>query len=133
MVNPLVEAWEERLNKILQETDLALETRFGARFPLHPASPKHGETTNPQQDGLFRLHASFTPGFGSEQGKGYAIDLGISTLENIPPTFREEVEAFAIEEIGKKLETSFPGKQLKVVRDGNIWKIIGDLTLNDEA
>ena len=129
MVNPRVEAWEEKLNKILRQTDRELEKNFGSRYPIHPARPANGTTSNPQQDGLFRIYASFTPGFGSDLGKGYALDIDIPSLEKIDPEFRQEVETFAVERIRQELEKVFPGRGMELNKDGNVWKITGDLSL----
>ncbi len=129
MRNPLVEAWEEKLNAMLRSADRALEDRFGEEYILHPARLPDGATANPQQDGLFRVTATFTPGFGSTLGKGYVLNIDIVSLKEIPAEFREKIEAFAVEWIERQLPDSFPGKDLHVQRDGTIWKITGDLSL----
>ena len=129
MINPRVEAWEEKLDQILRRTDRELEKEFGSRYPIHPARPADGVTANPQQDGLFRIYASFTPGFGSDLGKGYALDIDVASLEKIDPKFRQEVENFAVERIRHGLQEAFPGKGMEVKKDGRVWKITGDLSL----
>lgn len=129
MINPLVEAWEEKLNQILRQTDQELEETFGSQYPIHPARPADGATENPQQDGLFRVHAAFTPGFGSDLGRGYVLDIDIASLDKIDPAFREKVENFAVARIRLGLEEVFPNKGMELKKDGNSWKITGDLSL----
>lgn len=114
---------------MLRRVDRELERRFGDVLPLHPARPAHGTTDNPQLDGLFRVTASFTPGFGSEQGKGYVLHLDTVSLQNLPPQLAETIQKAAVSLIQDGLETVHPGKGLRVKRDGNVWKIIGDLSL----
>ncbi|MBO7222834.1 MAG: hypothetical protein J6V70_01715, partial [Kiritimatiellae bacterium] len=66
-----LEEWEERLYTLLREIDGALEDKYGKLYPLHPARPQRGETANPQYDGLFRITASYSAGYGSKLGPGY--------------------------------------------------------------
>lgn len=130
MVNPRVDAWEERLNRALRAADRELERRFGGALPIHPARPPAGAAVNPQQDGLFRVTAAFTAGFGSSLGRGYALDIGIASLADVPPELRARIEAEAIPLIAAGLRRAFPGKDLRIERDGAVWKIIGDLSLS---
>lgn len=130
MKNVLVEKWEDRLNQILRKVDLTLEERHGSRFDPHPARPLHGVTANPQNDGLFRVTASFTPGFGSELGRGYVLQLDVMTLEKTDPAQIEAIQQEAVDLIQKNLEDALPDRGLKVMRDGNVWKIVGDLSLS---
>lgn len=129
MVHQRVEKWESKLNDMLRQVDLELEAQFGSRLPLHPARPANGLTSNPQQDGLFRVTASFTAGFGSTLGKGYVVHIEAVTLEAVPAALRKEIEHLAAERIGLGLKTAFPGADLAVRRDGAVWKIVGDLHL----
>jgi hypothetical protein len=129
MRDTLVESWEDRLNGLLRRVDSSLEARFGKALPIHPARPAAGITDNPQQDGLFRVTSTFTPGFGSRYGRGYVLTIDIVSLACPTPEFRDEVEQAAVTEITAGLPLVFPGKSLRVVRDGPVWKIIGDLSL----
>lgn len=128
MRHPSVEAWEENLNRLLRQVDNRLEEEFGALFPLHPARPRRGQTANPQQDGLFRVTAGFTTGFGSRHGKGYEIRVDTMTLQTVPADLRGRIETRAVGLIRDGLEEAFPNKKLDVVRDGASLKLIGDLT-----
>jgi len=129
MLHQRVEEWESALNALLRRVDGALEKSYGAVLARHPARLPHGSTPNPQQDGLFRVTASFTPGFGSEHGKGYVIQLDFVTLESIPVQQRESLQQLAIRLIKEGLHEFLPGRNLAVKRDANVWKIVGDLSL----
>ena len=129
MRNPKVEEWEERLEKLLREADEALEEEFGKKMPIHPARPSAGATANPQHDGLFRVTSTFTPGFGSELGRGYVLKIDIVTLQPVDEELRREVEEAAVKYIGEHLEECFPGRGMKISRDGEVWKLLGDLSL----
>jgi hypothetical protein len=130
MRNPLVEAWEDKLNLLLRQVIPKLEEEFGAVVPRHPARPAHGETPNPQNDGLFRITATFTLGFGSQWGKGYVLDIEPVTLDAFPPDICAIVEFQACRMIQEGLESTLPGRGLELKRDGTVWKITGDLSLD---
>lgn len=132
MRNPLVEKWEDKLNALLRRVDHTLEKRYGSLSAPHPARPPHGSTANPQQDGLFRVTASFTPGFGSTFGKGYVVQLDTVTLGVLPKKQRAAIEKDAIQLIREGLEEVLPSRGLTVKRDGPLWKIVGDLSLSPE-
>lgn len=129
MRNPLVEKWEESLNNLLKETDLLLEQRFGDALPRHPARLPAGKTGNPQQDGLFRVTATFTAGFGSRSGRGYLVEIDVVSLAPIPEELKRQVDTTAVDHIREGLGKAFPGKSLEILRDGAVWKIVGDLSL----
>ena len=129
MQNTKLEIWEDRLNGLLRRVDQALEERFGKEYGLHPARGAHGSADNPQHDGLFRVTAAFTPGFGSRLGRGYVLQIDMVTLEKVPADKAEVIENEAVRMIGEGLEAALPGRGLKVARDGNLWKITGDLSL----
>ena len=131
MKHQQVEQWESNLNELLKRVDQALEERFGNIAKSHPARPEHGTTANPQQDGLFRVTASFTAGFGSELGRGYVLQFDMVTLHDLPQTKKEEIETFAVSMIKEGLEQVLPGRGLQVKKDGKLWKIVGDLSLGE--
>ncbi|MBM4163004.1 MAG: hypothetical protein FJ222_00940 [Lentisphaerae bacterium] len=130
MRHPLVEEWERRLDAILQEVDQELEARFGELYNLHPVRPANGATGNRQYDGLFRITANFTAGFGSEVGPGYVLTIGFSTLEPVSAADRATIEQEAITRLRARLPEAFPGRKLSLIRDGAVWKIAGDLSLD---
>ena len=124
-----LEAFEERLHGVLSEIDGALEERWGARWPLHPARPPRGSAANPQYDGLFRVTAAFSAGFGSRLGPGYLFRVEMSTLAHVPAPEREAIEAEAAALLREGLARAFPGRDLRVDRDVAGYKIHGDLSL----
>ncbi len=126
-----LEAFEETLHGVLSEIDGALEERWGARWPLHPARPPRGTAANPQYDGLFRVTASFTAGYGSKWGPGYLFRVEFSTLSPVPAADRAAIEAEAVALLREGLARAFPGRDLRVDRDGAGYKIHGDLSLAD--
>jgi hypothetical protein len=126
----LVESWEIKLKRLFDEIDDELEERFGSLYDLHPSRAKRGATSNKEQDGLFDIGASFSAGFGSESGRGYVLDVDMITLEHVPKEVQAHIEALVVEKIREKLPRFFPGKDLRVSRDGNVFKIIGDLSFS---
>ena len=124
-----LEAFEDRLHGVLSEIDGALEERFGSRWPLHPARPPRGAAANPQYDGLFRVTASFTAGYGSKFGPGYVFRVEASTLASVPESEREAIEEAAVALLREGLARAFPGRDLRVDRDVAGYKIHGDLSL----
>lgn len=125
-----LEAWEDALQRVLSFADRALEARYGGRWPLHPARPAEGVAANPQYDGLFRVTASFSAGYGSALGAGYVLRTDIVTLSPVSPEDRAAVEDEAVALVREGLKREFPGRALSVDRDGPVWKIHGDLSLD---
>ena len=124
-----LEAFEETLHGVLSEIDGTLEERWGSRWPLHPARPPRGAAANPQYDGLFRVTASFTAGYGSKFGPGYVFRVEASTLASVPESEREAIEEAAVALLREGLARAFPGRDLRVDRDVAGYKIHGDLSL----
>jgi hypothetical protein len=73
-------------------------------------------------DGLFEVAPDFTPGFGSERGRGYVVSLRVATQEQVPPERIRDFMEEAAAEIQKRLPRFFPGRRLEVVRDGRVLK-----------
>lgn len=122
-------AWERKLKELFDRIDGYLEDRYGKQYPLHPARSRRGETASPSADGLFRVGASFSAGYGSKLGPGYVVDVHMVTLSNVPKGVREEIQDEVARKLQKWLPETFPGKTLKVQRDGPVYKIHGDLSL----
>jgi hypothetical protein len=129
MWHPKTSAFEKKMNEILLEVDAELEERYGDRYPLHPARAEHGETASGQQSGLFTVNTYFTPGYGSELGRGYVIDVEMVTLADVPDDVEEQIEAEAAQRVEEKLRERFPERELTVERDRRVFKIRGDFSL----
>jgi hypothetical protein len=128
-IHPKLVLFNEQLEKLFHEVDELLEDHWGASFSLHPNRPARGETENPEMDGLFNIAPDFTPGIGSEKGRGYLVSLKVSTLDRITPEQFEYLMEEAALFIKKKLPVYFPDRNLDVIRDGKRFKIIGDFSL----
>ena len=129
MWHPKTVEFDERLKKLFDEVDDYIEDRYGERYVLHPVRPVRGETSNPEADGLFNVGANFTPGYGSELGRGYLIDVSMSTLEKVDEGVRREIYEAATEKVKELLPLHFPERELTVKRDKNHFKIQGDFSL----
>jgi|YNPMSStandDraft_1061717.scaffolds.fasta_scaffold25868_2 hypothetical protein len=123
------ERWEARLRELFIELDRVLEQDFAGRLPLPPNRPAPGQTADPESDGLFNIGAAFSPGYGSRHGPGYVVDIQIRSIAPIPTELRERIEHRVVEWLRRRLPEQFPNAQLEVVRDGPVWKIVGDLSL----
>lgn len=129
--HPKLLAWEKTLKRVLDMIDGELESRFGEYYPLHPVRAEHGHTANPAHDGLFGLGASFSAGYGSKHGPGYVVRLRLSTLSHVPKDIITQMEARVIERLEEELPKAFPNRELRVSRDGAVFKIHGDLGLGN--
>jgi hypothetical protein len=129
--HPKTQEWDDKLFDVFEKVDTYLEDNYGDRFNRHPNRPARGKAAYGSLDGLFNIGASFSPGYGSEYGRGYVIDVVISTLDRIPAEEREEIIEDAIKKTREELEIAFPQRDLRVNRDGNVFKIHGDTTLGD--
>ncbi len=120
--------WEAQLKALFDEVDDHLEDTYGPLYSLHPSRPRRGRTANKEQDGLFNVGASFSPGFGSRYGRGYVVDIDVVTLEAVPDEIREMIERDVQLLVERKLPKYFPGRKMYVARDGSLLKIFGDLS-----
>ncbi len=124
-----LQQWDNKLKSICDEVDAWLESEYGDLYRLRPNRPERGETFNPEMDGLFNIQAVFTPGYGSEKGRGYIIEIEYSTLETVSPEVKKNIDDIVISMIRKRLGTEFPGRELEIGIDKNMIKIWGDLSL----
>lgn len=129
MNHPSLAKWENRLRQALDELDDLLEDRYGLRHRLHPARAARGRTSSKSQDGLFSVNANFSLGIGSQHGDGYVLDIDMVTLERIPSELKQEIEDVVLAKLREELPEHFPGRDLRVDRDGHVIKIHGDLSL----
>ena len=77
----------------------------------------------------FNVGASFSAGFGSEYGPGYVVEVRMVTLTRVPYYLRARIEEEVVDLLKEELPKHFPGRDLKVARDGQVYKIFGDLSL----
>lgn len=133
MRHPRLIEWEDRLKKLFDEVDDFIEDKYGNFFSLHPNRPAKGATSNREHDGLFNIGASFTPGFGSEIGRGYVVDVDMITLDNVPENTEEEILNDVVYQVRKRLPSFFPERRLEISKDGNVFKIHGDFSLGESS
>jgi hypothetical protein len=124
-----LQTFQDTLRKLLDEVDHYLEDTYGGTYPLHPNRMERGAASSVSYDGLFSAWPQFTAGYGSSSGRGYAIDISISTLQAVPPEKRAEIRKAAADKIEELLPAYFPERELHVVEEGPVFKIIGDFTL----
>ena len=129
MRNPDVESFETQLKNLFDVIDGEMEDRWGSRYYLHPDRPERGATTNKELDGLFNIGAAFTAGYGSEHGRGYAVEIRMVTLNTIEKSVLEEIREYCSRRIIELLPKYFPDRELELVRDESTFKIVGDLSL----
>jgi len=129
--HPKLTAFLDLLKDLFDEVDNHIEDVYGDKYPLHPMRPARGETSNPEADGLFNIGANFTPGFMSELGRGYIIDVSIVTLEKVDEKIRNEIYDAVKDKVKELLPVYFPDRELDVVRDGTLYKILGDFSLGN--
>jgi len=129
MRHPKVMEWERRLKAVFDQIDRELESRYGNKFLLHPARAALGSTADPSADGLFDLGAAFTAGFGSKLGRGYVVQIRLATLQDLPANLVQAIEREVLDRLKEALPRAFPGRTLRVERDGHAYKIVGDLSL----
>ena len=78
-MHPKQEELEERMALLCQELDNHLEDIYGDRYKIHPNRLKRGQGSNPSFDGLFSTSMAFTLGYGSKFGRGYIVNVEVST------------------------------------------------------
>ncbi|WP_024655687.1 hypothetical protein [Borrelia hispanica] len=120
------EEFENVLFNICLCVDSMLEDEFGDAYELHPSRLSRGKAANGFLDGLFRVTTSFTLGYGSKFGRGYLIIIEMITLDVVDVEFNKRIVEKGIEVFGSKLKEKFPEKDLRIVYDINVYKIIGD-------
>jgi len=127
--HPKTNAFKNKLLLATHEVDQYLEDKYKGCFPLHPNRPERGTTSNPQMDGLFNVGLSFSPGYGSKFGRGYVLDLTISTLAKVPHELREKIQGEAVDVLKNALKKHLPERDLQIDWDHKVYKIHGDLSL----
>lgn len=131
MRHPSLIEWEKRLRKVLRGVDNHVEDKYGQLYRLHPSRAKRGATSSNRHDGLFKVDAKFTAGYGSRLGRGYVIDVHLVTLEDVPNDVLTGIEDEIAVRLREALPKAFPNANLQVDRDGGKYKIHGDLRLGE--
>ena len=121
--------FDYRMKKLFDEVDHYIEDLYCGKYHLHPMRPARGRTANPEADGLFNIGARFTPGFRSKLGRGYLIDVKISTLDKVSEDIRHEIHEAVAKKVEELLPVYFPERKLVVNRDITHFKIQGDFCL----
>ncbi len=127
--HPKQEVIEKNMRALCNALDEYLEDTYGDSYPLHPNRMKRGKAGSVAYDGLFSTGTKFTLGYGSQSGRGYLVDIEIVTLEKIVHEIREEIEKSAASFLRKNLSEYFPHRELEIVKEGNVFKIVGDFSL----
>ena len=122
---------EDKFRQLCDELDTYLEDLFGDRYPLHPNRLPRGKASSVAYDGLFSTGTQFTLGYGSESGRGYIIDIDIVTLSRVKPEDRAAIEEAAMNFLRANLQRHFPDRKLEVVKDGSVYKLVGDFSLGN--
>ncbi len=129
MNHPKTNEWDTRMSELFDRVDRSLEDRYQGRWKLRRNRPVRGTTANPEMDGLFNVGVFFTPGFGSRLGRGYLVEIVIATEEHVPPDERKAIEDQVRTMVAAFLPDAFPGRDLRIERDGTMLKIHGDMGL----
>lgn len=127
--HPKSKAWDDNMAAMFDRIDDYLEDKYGSLYPLHPNRMKRGATSNRTMDGLFNVGASYSAGFGTELGKGYVIEIHMSTLAGVDPEVKKKIDEEVEILVERYLPEYFPGRDLDCEKDGNVLKIFGDLSL----
>jgi hypothetical protein len=127
--HPKQEKLENSFRLLCDDLDTFLEDRFGSSFKRHPNRLERGKAASVAYDGLFSTGTQFTLGYGSKYGRGYVVSIEVRTLERIPDEKMKEILNVAIEHLISCLPSRFPDRKLSVVKDGEVYKIIGDFSL----
>jgi hypothetical protein len=122
-----LEQWELTLKAALDSIDALLENKYGPFLVRKASRPAAGKASNPKYDGVFGLDSKFTLGYASGSGPGYIIELLTGSAMPLPPALKAEI----LEDIEKMLpdvlSTSFPGREFKIERIGERFRLTGDL------
>lgn len=127
--HPKSKALDDAMFDMFNIIDDYLEEKYGELYPLHPNRTKRGGTSNKSMDGLFNVGASFTSGYGSTYGKGYVVEIYLSTLAGVDQAVRDRIEEDVLRMVLNLLPQFFPGRKIDCRKDGALLKIFGDFSL----
>lgn len=124
---------ESTMRLMCDELDHRLEDAFGDKYPRHPNRPARGKAASVAYDGLFSTGTQFTLGYGSDHGRGYIVSVEIRTLSPVKEEDRKAVEEAKVEIINELIPKYFPNRKIKMKRDRNVYKLIGDFSLGSSS
>ncbi len=128
-MHPKQRELEKKFKQLFDEIDDLMEIRHDGKYQLHPNRLPRGRAANKEQDGLFNLGVNFTPGYGSELGRGYLVDMELSTLIRVPFAEKKELYEEVAHLVEELLPKYFPNRDLTVDKDGALYKIRGNFSL----
>lgn len=120
---------ERTLTQMCLKLDTYLEDKYGEKYPIHPNRLKRGKAASGNYDGLFSAGSKFTLGYGSNEGRGYIVDIDIVTLSWVNSEDEKAIIKDGINYLKSLLPEFFPNRKLEIKKDGNLYKIIGDFSL----
>lgn len=127
--HPKQEKIEKNMRLMCNALDAYLEDKYQDAYPLHPNRAERGKAGSVSYDGLFSTGTKFTLGYGSKSGRGYLVDIEIVTLEKVTKEHKEDIEKDAASFLKEQLPQYFPNRQLDIIQEGNVFKIVGDFSL----
>lgn len=130
-MHPRQEELEDRLAQLCRDLDNHLEDIYGTHYSRHPNRPERGMAANPAFDGLFATSCAFTLGYGSKSGRGYVVNVEIRTLDTVSEYERNKIFAEAFSYVTSLLPKAFPERELRIIQENNIMKIVGDFSLGE--
>lgn len=130
-MHPKQEELENELANLCRNLDNYLEDKYGQKYRIHPNRLKRGAGSNPRFDGLFSTSIAFSLGYGSKSGRGYIVEVDIRTLDRVTEEDRKKILEDAFDYIKDNLKIYLPERELDIVKDGEIMKIVGDFSLGE--
>ncbi len=130
-MHPKQEELENELANLCRSLDNHLEDKYGQKYRIHPNRLKRGTGSNPRFDGLFSTSMAFSLGYGSKTGRGYIVEVDIRTLDRVTEEDKNNINEDAFNYIKDNLKVYFPERELELVKDGSVMKIIGDFSLGE--
>lgn len=129
MDHPKTVEFDARMKALFDRLDAVLEERHAGRWRPRRNRPERGATANPEADGLFNLGVFFDPGYGSGTGRGYLVEALIAVEGGAGDEERAEIESELAALLEAELPKAFPERRLRLVREGRMLEIVGDLSL----
>ncbi len=121
------------MRKMCDELDYRLEEKFGLAYPLHPNRPARGTAASVAYDGLFSTGTQFTLGYGSDHGRGYIVSVEMRTLAKVKQEDKKAVDEATVRIINELLPKYFPKRKIRMKKDGNVYKLVGDFSLGSSS